>query len=82
MVSQSPILAFKHTENQSFQSHLILTSILDGRTDNAKSEFRIINLFVTSKKYSPIHEFKVVHKSQRESLLNPLFNGALIFYIY
>ena len=29
------------------------------------TETLIINLFVTSKKSSPIHEFKVLHKSQR-----------------
>ena len=42
MVSQSPILAFKHTENQTFQSHLILTSILVSRTDNSRSEYPIM----------------------------------------
>ena len=36
----------------------------------------IFNLFVTSKTNSPIHEFKVLHKSQ--SLLKLLFNGALV----
>ena len=41
------------------------------------------NLFVKSKNEfsnSPIHEFKVLHKSQ--SLLKPLFNGVLVLSYY
>ena len=77
MVSQSPILAFKHTENQSFQSHLILTSILDGRTDNAKSEFRIMFskqpkfIFQKKNKKECVQPFTVSKsKSLRKTIVN------------